>query len=220
MTPRKPTRVERRRLVEAMLVEDHTRSDRSIARASGASHTHVADCRKQLVAAGRIAERPCRPASAVQADGNLTRQAAGEPSPRLAHGAWSEARVAPLREGYLAELRAEFPSGSERRLLIQAHRLAQLELLGRFTDERGVIRSTRTGEVFAAAALGERLAASYLAEHERLELAERERSGRGGGGAALRAIEAELTAGDVEDAEQVGGDAVLVNGDGGVGVDG
>jgi hypothetical protein len=205
MTPRKPTRIERRRLVEAMLVEDHTRSDRSIARASGASHTHVADVRAELVSAGRVAARPCRATTAVQADGNLTRQAAGEPSPATAHGAYSEAKVRPLRERYLAELRVEFPSASERRLRLQAHRLAQVELIGRFTDERGVIRSTRTGEVFAAAALGERLAASYLAEHDRLEAQDRERPG-GAGGKALREIEAELTAGDVEDAEQVDGD--------------
>jgi hypothetical protein len=205
MTPRKATRAERRRLVEAMLVEDHMRSDRSIGRGSGASHTLVANIRRELVVAGRLAERPCRPAAAVQADGNLTRQTAGEPSPATAHGAYSEAKLAPLRERYLAELRAEFPSASEVRLRVQAHRLGQIELLGRFTDERGVIRSARTGEVFAAAALGERLAASYLAEHERLEAAERGPGG-GHGGAALRAIEAELTAGDVEDAEPVDGD--------------
>ena len=99
--------------------------------------------------------------------GNLKRTAA------TTHGAKSETQIRPLRERYVAELRAEFPNASERRLIIQAHRLAQLELLGAFTDDRGVIRHKRRGDVFPAAALAEKVASAYLAEHERLEAAER-----------------------------------------------
>jgi hypothetical protein len=112
------------------------------------------------------------------------------------HGATSEAKVRPLREQYLAELRQEFPNASERRLLIQAHRLGQLELLGIFADERGVIRHRRRGDVFPAAALAERIATSYLAEHDRLEQQEREAGASNGH--SLGAIEAEL-AGDGDD---------------------
>jgi hypothetical protein len=91
-------------------------------------------------------------------------------------GAHSELAVRPFRERYLAELRAEFPNASERRLLIQANRLGQLDLLAAFTDERGVIRHRRRGDVFPAASLAEKIASAYLAEHDRLEAQERERA--------------------------------------------
>jgi hypothetical protein len=85
------------------------------------------------------------------------------------HGALTESRTRPLRERYLAELRGEFPTANERRLIVQAHRLAQLELLGDFADERGVIAHRRRGTVYPAAAMAERIACAFLAEQDRLE---------------------------------------------------
>jgi hypothetical protein len=98
------------------------------------------------------------------------------------HGASTEERVRPLRETYLAELRGELPNASERRLIVQAHRLAQMHLLGAFTDERGVIAHRRRGTVYPASALAERIASAFLAEQDRLEAQEREREGGGGAG--------------------------------------
>ena len=95
------------------------------------------------------------------------------------HGALTEATVRPRRERLLAELRAEFPSASERRLIVQAHRLAQLELLGEFADERGVIAHRRRGTVYPAAALAERIASAFLAEQDRLEAQAREAGDNG-----------------------------------------
>jgi hypothetical protein len=92
------------------------------------------------------------------------------------HSAHSQVAVRPLREKHLADLAAEFPNASRRRLVIQAHRLGQLELLGAFTDERGVIRHRRRGDVFPAATLAEKIATAYLAEHDRLEAQERAHS--------------------------------------------
>jgi hypothetical protein len=180
-----------------MLAEDRTRSDRSIARAVGVSHTHIAEVRRVLESAGTLPPRPCRPELATQPGGNLQRQTPDGELLAEKHGAYSERRVAPLRERYLGELRVEFPNASERRLVIQAHRLGQLELLGRFTDERGVIRSRRHGNVFPATTLGEKIATAYLAEHDRLEQQERERAGGGSGRhLTLAEIEAEPDEGD------------------------
>jgi hypothetical protein len=196
MSVRESTRAERRALVERLLIEDHTRSDRSMARAAGVSHTYIGEVRRKLESAGTLPPRPCRSDLATQDGGNLRRQTPDGESIAETHGAYSERRVGPLRERYLAELKVEFPRASERRLVIQAHRLGQLELLGRFTDERGVIRSRRHGNVFPAATLGERIAAAYLAEHDRLE----QQGGGGGGGRhqTLAEIELELDEGVVD----------------------
>jgi hypothetical protein len=111
------------------------------------------------------------------------------------HGAHSERSVRPLRERFLTELAEAFPNASRAELTIQAQRLAQLELLGAYLDERGVIRHHRRGEVFPAAGLMERIAAAY--EKQAAALAERERSAsRPSPAAAFEAIAAELTAGE------------------------
>jgi hypothetical protein len=110
------------------------------------------------------------------------------------HGAQSEVRVRPLRERYLAELAVTYPNATDHELVIQAQRLAQLELLGAFLDERGVIRHRRRGDVFPAASLAEKIASAY--ERQAAVLAERERQhGKSSPHDALRAIVAELTEG-------------------------
>lgn len=104
----------------------------------------------------------------------------GGPSPALGnrqtvtHGANSEACVRELREKHLAELVKAFPNASGQELAIQAHRLAQLELLGAFVDERGVIRHKRRGDVFPAASFMDRLAVAFERQHALL--LDRERS--------------------------------------------
>jgi hypothetical protein len=142
MSPRKGTRLERRELVERLLTADHLLSDRAVARQAAVSHTHVADVRRAMIAAGCLAERPCRPAS-VQADngngsGNLTRQPAGSPSPALRHGATSEIVLAPLRVRHLEELQAAFPSADPTILRVQAGRLARFDALTEHLDRAGV----------------------------------------------------------------------------------
>ena len=128
--------------------------------------------------AGKTPEARARQLANLRADGAMK------------HGAHTDAKTQPLRERYLAELRSEFPDAAERRLIIQAHRLAQLELLGDFADERGVIAHRRRGTVYPAAAMAERIATAFLAEQDRLE-AQRESGGSGRRVPTLASIAAE-----------------------------
>jgi hypothetical protein len=139
MSVAKKTRVERRELVERLLTADHELSDRAVARQAGASHTLVGKVRRELVAAGVVAARSGRPGVATQeGHGNLLRQPAGEPGPALKHGASSEATLAEVSARHLVELRKEFPQASERILLLQAGRLARLEVLMGFFGDMGM----------------------------------------------------------------------------------
>jgi hypothetical protein len=106
------------------------------------------------------------------------------------HGANSEQLIRPLREKYLAELAAAFPNASAAELAIQAHRLAQIELLGAFLDERGVIRHKRRGDVFPAVSMAEKLAAAYERQHAAMR--EREQASGGDPQAAIDAIMREI----------------------------
>lgn len=81
------------------------------------------------------------------------------------HGAYSAGAIREAREKHLAELAETFPRASTQELVIQAHRLAQLELLGEFVDQRGVIRHKRRGDVFPAAMFMERVAAAFERQH-------------------------------------------------------
>lgn len=90
------------------------------------------------------------------------------------HGARSEAKLKPSRERYLTELRDQFPAAGEDELIMQASRLAQMDLLQQFLDWRGVIRDRRRGETFPAAQLLASITAAY--ERRRDILAERERT--------------------------------------------
>ncbi len=151
MAARRSSRAERRALVERMLTEDHTRSDRSIARSAGASHTHVADVRRGLVVAGRIAARPCQSEVATQDGyGNLARQQPGVPSPALKHGAESETRLAGLRVRFEESLSAEFGQVVDaRRLWLAADLLARVEAARAWLDAQGGVTRNRAGEVYA-----------------------------------------------------------------------
>jgi hypothetical protein len=121
---------------------------------------------------------------------NLTRSAA------VTHGAHSAAAIRPLRERHIAELSEEFPNATPPELAIQAQRLAQLQLLAEFLDDRGVIRHKRRGDVFPAAALAEKLAAAY--EKQAAALRARELANGTTTGQTLQDVIRELTAGDGE----------------------
>lgn len=120
------------------------------------------------------------------------------PLAAVKHGAYQESKIAPLAAAYLDELMDELPSASERILRIQARRLARLELLGRFEDERGVLRNRKRGEPFAATLLAEKISSAYVKVHLGLEAQQREAGDSGR--QTLADIEAEL-AGDAEDSE-------------------
>jgi len=139
---RRTSRAERRVLIERLLLEDVTRSDRSIARASGGSHALAGTVRRELEAAGRIERRPVRAEADVQAgggrNGNLRRQPAGESGPATTHGVWSETTIAEARTRHLAALRERFPDADETLLALQSSRLARLEVLSDYIDRKGV----------------------------------------------------------------------------------
>jgi hypothetical protein len=111
----------------------------------------------------------------------------------VTHGAYSDAAIRPARERHLAELVEAFPNATHAERTIQAQRLAQLEQLGAFLDERGVIRHRRRGDVFPAASLAEKIATAY--ERQAAVLIAREHTRTGNRGDSLAAIVAELTAG-------------------------
>lgn len=139
----KTTRDERREHAERLLVEDHLRSNRQIARLAAVSHTHVSVVRKRLEDAGRIDPRPARPAAATQEGyGNLTRQQHGQTSPARISGAHSPAEVAPLRARFVLELTAEYPPGTSAAaagvLAVQAGRLARWQLATDHIDRTGL----------------------------------------------------------------------------------
>jgi hypothetical protein len=72
-------------------------------------------------------------------------------------GVYSEVRLEPLRERYLAELRGAYPGASLDQLRTLSQRKAMATQLSAFLDARGIIRHQRRGEPFPAAALLARL---------------------------------------------------------------
>jgi hypothetical protein len=91
------------------------------------------------------------------------------------HGAYSETAIRPIRERLVAELAKAFPSATSEEIATQAMRMAQLEALGVYLDERGVIAHKRRGTVYPAAVFAERLAAQFERQHALLIERERER---------------------------------------------
>jgi hypothetical protein len=110
------------------------------------------------------------------------------------HGTRSEAIIQPLAEQYLAELVGEFPLASERVLRLQARRLAKLDRLASYLEDRGEIRHQRRGEVFPASAIEESVTAAFLATQTRLEAQAREAGGGRRGEAPSGALAGELEA--------------------------
>ncbi len=186
-----PRRAGRRELVERLLLEDHERSDRSIAKLADCSHTLVANVRRALVEAGSVSARSGRQAVATQAGhGNLRRQEAGESSPALQHGAHSETTLPALRQRFRDELRAKYPDADPMLVEVQAGRLARWRVLTDFFDQAdlaGLIH--RDGRPREAALLITRLEAAIERSH--LKLTEVAGGGVVDPAAALRAHIAE-----------------------------
>ena len=111
------------------------------------------------------------------------------------HSGRSEVLIQPLAERYFAELLGEFPSASERVLRLQARRLAKLERIGAFLEQKGEISHQRRGEVFPAALIEESTTSAFLATQAKLEAQAREARKSGAAPAALAGeLEASRTA--------------------------
>ncbi len=136
------------------LIADPQRSDRSIAKSVGGSHSTVADVRRGLESSGQIDHRLDRSEVAKQAgsgqSANLLRQTPGEPSPALTHGAYAESRLAPMRERCAAELLLRYSFLGEQPLRLDglADLFARRTLARAWVDEHGLVRN-RHGDVFA-----------------------------------------------------------------------
>ena len=91
------------------------------------------------------------------------------------HGAYSATAIRPIRERLVAELTKAFPSATSEEIATQAMRMAQLEALGVYLDERGVIAHKRRGTIYPAAVFAEKLAAQFERQHALLLERERER---------------------------------------------
>jgi hypothetical protein len=179
-----------RQRIAAALLSDPSRSNYGIAREVGCSHHTVAGVRGQMPAV------ECQPPTARTGNpgsANLVPPAGPGNLRAATHGAHSEALVAPLRVRFLERLREQYPAVGEELLRVQAHRAAQLELLTAWTDEHGIVRSARTGEVYGAAVFAERLASAFERQADRLRELQREAS-RVDPFEALDAHVAELTA--------------------------
>lgn len=89
------------------------------------------------------------------------------------HGGHSAALLAPIRERHLAWLQERFPTADVAILSLQASRLAQLELVGEWLDDRGIMRNKRLGTTYPAADFWSKVASAFERQHERLEEAQR-----------------------------------------------
>src|SRR5256885_14290553 len=99
-------RLERQReRVRELLRADATRSNRSIAAELGCSHVTVGRVRGQLAGQDVHRDEPDRRAAANHRGSENLIEPAGPGNDRATkHGAYSEARVAPIREHFLEEL--------------------------------------------------------------------------------------------------------------------
>jgi hypothetical protein len=77
--------------------------------------------------------------------------------------------LGPVRERHLEHLLARFPMADVTILGLQATRLAQLELVGVWLDDRGIMRNRRTGTIYPAADYWAKVASAFERQHERLE---------------------------------------------------
>jgi hypothetical protein len=110
-------------------------------------------------------------------------------------GAHSPARLAPLRDQAAVELAARFPSASSEEVALLAHRRAQLELLAKWMDDRGLFANRQRGTVFPAVQLHERIATAF--ERQIAALTQREHvAGRTNPQAQIDAVLAELAEGE------------------------
>jgi hypothetical protein len=103
---------------------------------------------------------------------NLNRGAATK------HGAHSEAKLAPLRDRFLTELREQFGDvAGDDELTLAAERRAKLEVLNDWLDRAGLLE--RSGRPRAAVQLADRVQSAY--ERQLANLRARSRGQRSGG---------------------------------------
>jgi hypothetical protein len=161
--------------IKAALRSDPQRSNGELGRAFGVSRTTIYRCRMKLEQAGEISARALmRDVPKLEAHPHLDAGTLADgTAPAVKHGAKSPALIAPLRDRFLTELRDRFPACDDQLLALQAHRAAQIELLGRFIEERGVIR-TRSGECYNAVRWCDKLSTAYENQHARLMAMQRE----------------------------------------------
>jgi hypothetical protein len=104
-----------------------------------------------------------------------------KPNAAAKHEAFSEPRLAPLRERYAAELAAAFPSAAEAEIGLLAHRQAQLHVLAAWMDKRALFANRQPGVVFPAVALHDKIASAYERQQSRIHRGCRSDSFRLGG---------------------------------------
>lgn len=155
MAKRGSTRAERRDKMAALLIEDPTLSNREVARRVGSDHRTSGRVRRELESAGSIPAQTLQ----LQPHGGALLAPEANNTRHLTHGAFSERKIAPLREVHEASLRQQFPAVDERLLGLQAHRMAQIELLVTWCDQHGIVK--RGGEVYNAARFAEQLTRGF-----------------------------------------------------------
>jgi hypothetical protein len=131
----------------------------------------VVDDRKALVAEGRL-DPPRLPAPPVNNGRALT------------HGAHSEQRRSPLREGFAKDVRRRWPELNDLRVAMAADLMARIELARRWADRYGIVKGGRKGDVPDAVVKLDMWTARL---HQLEAQVEAERRGRTNGPSALAA---------------------------------
>lgn len=109
-----------------------------------------------------------------------------KPHAAMTHGARSGAVIREAAAEHLANLKRQLPSASDEELWVQASRMAQIQRLSAFIEERGLIRDQRKGTVYNAASMLAQLSSTFERQHA--VLLERERATGPGAGEQLEAI--------------------------------
>ncbi len=140
---------ERRREVRRMVDADELPAQRELARRFGVSPSTVnADIQRVRSEAAPADRLP----NLFGADGRpVAGQPAGEPSRAMSHGAYSEHRLAPVREAHRDALARRYPWADAGRISTQAQRLAQIEVAADWLDlKAGIVRDAE-GRVWPVA---------------------------------------------------------------------
>lgn len=168
MAKRTGTRAERREQLATVLLAEPGLSNREVARRVGSDHKTAGVVRAELERTGEIPARTRR----RQGHGGELWVSEARNGKALRHGAYSEPKVAPLRERHLTALRERFDAVDERLLAITAHRMAQFELVTGWLDGHGIVKGR--GDVFPAAQFAERLGRNFEQQFDRLTEIQRE----------------------------------------------
>ena len=97
----------------------------------------------------------------------------------VTHGARSGALIRQAAAEHLVNLRAQLPSATTEELTVQAIRMAQIERLAAYVEQKGLIRNQREGTVYEAGRLLSQLSTAFERQHAVL-LARQQASGSAG----------------------------------------